>query len=194
MVKTDAANLTCWDVPVDSKCGGRIDWGSFFFTGLDFEGTGGILEDWKSSYVILVYKIDKDKCALTLTRRMERLPVKTTGGDKTQRTDGRYTVSYCDFLRIAKEISFHHFGLQVCTGKCGDITHLDNCKEFNSVLCKTWWKVSDVPCQKALPKRFKNWLVQQLAWIHFVFGYSLIRICSSLSLLSGSANKHCSSS
>lgn len=98
---------------------------------------GGILEDWKSSYVILVHKIDKDKCALTLTTRMERLPVKTTGGDNTQRTDGRYTVSYCDFLRIAKEISFHHFGLQVCTGKCGDVTHLDNCKEFNSVLCKT---------------------------------------------------------
>lgn len=59
-----------------------------------------------------------------------------TGGDNTQRTDGRHTVSYCGFLRIAKEILFHHFGLQVCTGKRGDITHLDNCKEFNSALVK----------------------------------------------------------
>lgn len=40
------------------------------------------------------------------------------------------------FLRLAKEILFHHFRLQVCTGKHG-VTHLDDCRGFNLVLCKT---------------------------------------------------------
>lgn len=41
------------------------------------------------------------------------------------------------FLGLAREIVFHHFGLQVGTGTCGDVTHLGDCMGVNFVLCKT---------------------------------------------------------
>lgn len=63
--------------------------------------------------------------------------VETTGGDSTPRTNSRHRVSIVIFLRLAKGILFHHFRLQVCTGKRGDVTHLDDCRGVNSVLCKT---------------------------------------------------------
>lgn len=53
----------------------------------------------------------------------------TTESDSTPRMNNRHRMSIVVILlRLAKEILFHHFRLQVCTGTCGDVTHLGDCK------------------------------------------------------------------
>lgn len=64
--------------------------------------------------------------------------VETAKSDNTPRINSRQRMSIVViFLRLAKEIVFHHFRLQVCTGSFGDVAHLGDCKEVNFVLCKT---------------------------------------------------------
>lgn len=68
-----------WDerYKVNPEHSDRISKGSFFFSGLDFEGTGETEGDWKMIFVVLIYKIDNHRYTLRLTRSVEKLP----GGD-----------------------------------------------------------------------------------------------------------------
>lgn len=60
-------------------------------------------------------------------------------------------------LRLAKEILFHDFRLQVCTGTCGDVTHLVGLQGIASVYCvKPNEKLAIYHVKKALAKWFKK--------------------------------------
>lgn len=63
--------------------------------------------------------------------------VETTESDSTPRMNNRHRMPIVViFLRLDKEILFHDFRLQICTGTCGDVTHLHKV-QGGFVLCKT---------------------------------------------------------
>lgn len=81
--------------------------------------------------------------------------VETTESDSTPRMNNRHRMPIVViFLRLAKEILFHDFRLQVCTGTCGDVTST-RCKGV--LYCvKHNEKLAIYHVRKALAKWLRN--------------------------------------